>query len=176
MDVKALFPSITIKLAQEAIVEALTRSELCFIDIDTNMLMRYTALTTPVSKLRKLKLLDGIPKPKSRTTLASFSNNPKPSQFDPPKFHGPISQTQLRKILALAISASVELVMLNPFISIDGKNYIPEDGGSIGMDLTGEPSSLVKLLWDEKFCKLLKTLRLNIDEPVVGLQPCQYPL
>ena len=150
MDVRALCPSITIKLAQEAIGEAIKRSKLSFHNIDVGILTKYVAVTTPREKLVKLGLSNWLPKPRPRTTLNSFTTNPRPSQFEPQITQGPYSEEQIKKILGVGIANAVEVVMANHFFKINGKIYNQTNGGSIGMDLTGELASLVMLLWDEK--------------------------
>ena len=96
--------------------------------------------------------------------MASFTNNPKPSQFDSHVQVGPYSEEQVKLILGLAVSNAVEVVMSNHFFQIGGKIYNQQDGGSIGMDITCELASLVMLLWDEKFLKKLRDLHIKIDK------------
>ena len=74
MDVSALYPSIKVEMAKEAIIEAITKSDMEWSDIDMTNIARYIAVTHTREELGALELDEVIPEPMGTTTLNSFVN------------------------------------------------------------------------------------------------------
>ena len=62
-----------------------------------------------------------------------------------------------------AAALGVASAMRNQYFNIGGEIYKQSDWGSIGLDLTGEISSIYMLLWDEKFRQTVRKLGLKLD-------------
>ena len=71
MDVKALYPSITVNLSYETMIKVVKRSKLPWDHIDIVTLGRFLAVTVSHSELKKHQIHECVPKPKPRTTLNS---------------------------------------------------------------------------------------------------------
>ena len=81
MDVAALFPSITAELSKKYRMEAFMESKLEFGGIDWEHVIKYASLNCDRKIFEKYKLSLKIPIPKGTTTLSSYINNRKDSQF-----------------------------------------------------------------------------------------------
>ena len=163
MDVAALYPSCKMDPTSKHIEVAIKQRGLTFKEIDSKYLSSYISVLTGGNVAPDIKRL--IPEAKKRTTLNSFVTNPKTSQFNKPADVPPeqLSDTDVRKLLALGVAKTVKVVMGNHYFKIGGKIYKQTDGGSIGLDLTVELASIYMTLWDERFLKKCKNLGIKID-------------
>ena len=161
MDVAALYPSCHMDPTSKNIEVAIKHCGLTFKEIDKKYLSQYISIITggQVHQDMKKLILDA----KNRTTLNSFLNNPKPSQFNKEADTPPeqISDNEVRQLLALGVAKTVKVVMGNHFYKIGGNVYKQNDGGSIGLDLTVELASIYMILWDERFIRKCKIWASN---------------
>ena len=72
LDIKELYPSITKEMASQAIKESVKKSKLEWKNVNIQYLTRYISLTVDRETIRKSKLNDVIPIPKTKTTLNFF--------------------------------------------------------------------------------------------------------
>ena len=70
---------------------------------------------------------------------------------------------ETREMLGEAAAISIGAVMQHHYLTIGCKIYRQTEGGSIGLDLTTEISSVYMSLWDEEFIKLWKHLGIQVD-------------
>ena len=70
---------------------------------------------------------------------------------------------ETREILGDAAAISNGAVMQHHYLTIGGKIYRQTEGGSIGLDLTTEISSVYMSLLDKEFIKLWKHLGIQVD-------------
>ena len=136
MDVAALYPSCKMDPTSKHIEVAIKQCGLTFKEIDSKYLSSYISVLTGGNVAPDIKRL--IPEAKKRTTLNSFVKNSKTTQFNKPADVPPeqLSDTDIRKLLALGVAKTVKVVMGNHYFKIGGKIYKQTDGGSIGLDLT----------------------------------------
>ena len=164
MDVAALYPNCKVNPTSHNVERAIRRCGLVFKELDKEYLTRYVSVLTG-GQLKDKELQKFLAPPKPRTSIKSFSNNPKPSQFKSGPLIGPenMSESDIRALLAIAAGKAVKAVMTNHYFSIGGGLYRQKDGGSIGLDLTVELASIYMSLWDESFNKKCKALGIKLD-------------
>ena len=80
MDVTALYPSISKELAVRTIIKTVKQSNIPWENVDEKQLSRYVALTSDSKLIKDSKLTKCIHKPKTKTTLNSYTNPSKRSR------------------------------------------------------------------------------------------------
>ena len=74
-----------------------------------------------------------------------------------PTFH------ERKKMIALAVSSTINECMGNHYYTFGGGIYKQSDGGTIGTDIAGEIARNVMSVWDAIFMKKLKTAGIHMD-------------
>ena len=161
MDVEALYPSITRRMAIAAITKAIIESKPKWESIDYKLLSKYIGITHEWDIITAHKLENVIQKPKTKTSLNSFSNpsaRTKECNHEN-QFHPPIrepNESEKKLMLAIAIAHTVSECMRNHFYKIGSETKGQTDGGAIGSRLTGEAANVTMIQWDRDFLKKLK--------------------
>ena len=168
MDVTALYPSISKELAVRTIIKTVKQSNIPWENVDEKQLSRYVALTSDSKLIKDSKLTKCIYKPKTKTTLNSYTNPSKRSravngdnQFIEPE--EPPNSKQVRSMIALAIASGVKTVMNNHYYTFGGVIRKQSEGGAIGAEMTGEVSRNVMSVWDSRFLEKTKVLGILIE-------------
>ena len=122
MDVKALYPSISVKLATDTMIRMVKQSELPWDNIDITTLERFIAVTISKDELIQHRVSECTPAPKPRTTLNSWVNpsgtareTEGESQFVPKLRDA--TPKELRTMIALALAKTIETCMTNHYYS-----------------------------------------------------------
>ena len=168
MDVCALYPSIKKEMAARAIMDAMNKADMEWKNIDITTLVRHVSLQYDRRTLKRLKLSEVVPNPKSRTTFNSFINPRKNSkisngenQFDAPVRLPTVEET--KRLIGLLTANATTLCMENHYYTIGGSIRKQADGGSIGSDLTGETARVYMIQWDKKLEDKCKEMGLKFD-------------
>ena len=74
-----------------------------------------------------------------------------------------MTHDDIRRLVGIAASTSVRVVMQNHFFKIGGDIYRQRDGSPIGLDLSVETASLYMSLWDNRFRRKLKSLGIGLE-------------
>ena len=133
MDVCALYPLISKKLAYDTIIKNVKKSKIPWDSVDTKELGRFLALTVERSELKRHKINDCVPTAKGTTTLNSWVN-PKDraritdgdNQFVPSVRQPTVKD--IRTMIAIAIATSVVTCMSNHYYSFGGDLRKQSDG------------------------------------------------
>ena len=168
MDVKALYPSITVQLAYETMIKVVKKSELPWEHIDIVTLGRFLAVTVQRSELKKYEIDECVPVPKPRTTFNSWVNpskRVKATNGDCQFQNKPRDPTpkEAQVMLALALATTVKTTMMNHFYTFGGTIHRQVDGSAIGSDLSGEIARNEMGNWDTRFLTVLKSLGIIVD-------------
>ena len=115
MDVAALYPSCKMDPTSKHIEVAIKQCGLVFKEIDKKYLSQYVSILTGGYVTPEVKRL--IPTAKQKTTLNSYVTDPKPSQFSENSEipYEQLSDSEVRKLLALGVSKTIKVVMGNHF-------------------------------------------------------------
>ena len=65
-----------------------------------------------------------------------------------------------KKMLAVALSIAIKVIMKNHVYSFDGKMRKQSKGGPIGLDLTGDLMQIFMMWWDWEFMRSLERQRI----------------
>ena len=112
-----------------------------------------------------MKIIDEfLQTPKRQTTLNSYLRRRGENQFQgpPQRPWQELTDDNVRQMLGIASSRTVQHVMGNLFFSIAGKIFRQGDGLPIGLDLSVEVASIYMSLWDRKFLTTLKKLGIKV--------------
>ena len=72
------------------------------------------------------------------------------------------SSLQKKIMIARSMEIAVDTIMSNHLYQFDGKVYMQNDGGPIGLEMTGVLARLVMLWWDREYLGRLKNLGLEL--------------
>ena len=163
MDVEALYPSIDIKFAVEKCEQMLCESSIEFKHIDTNELGLFLSLTTTKQELETKNIYNYCPtrdgKGRAPTLVSSgTSKNVKKrwSGWTQSK-HKPKNDSEIRRMVALALAKSLEVTLYNHIFCFENKLYRQTKGGAIGVGIAGDVANLFMVWWDHQ-------LKMNLDD------------
>ena len=152
MDVKALYPSMKWDASIAAVKEMIENSEMSI--YDNIYVTRYIAVMVPPEEIEAEGLSLVIPKRKKNRTrripinyLRQKKNGSKWTVACKP------GTRQKKRMLALAISVGVKIVMSNHTYMVGDNVYLQSEGGAIGLELTGAASRLFMQKWDRDYLR-----------------------
>lgn len=163
-DVKALYPSFKVGEVAKTIAREFEESKL-IIDVDDKELGLYLAIVCDRRKIEELGLSEVVPKrlksngPNPGITTAEVIGGEK-ARLDS-KFKKPKSQPtakQRKTMIALALEYGISAVMRSHTYQFNGEVFLQDDGGPIGLELTGAIARVFMLSWDKKFIDRVKRM------------------
>ena len=157
MDVKALYPSMQWEDIVIAVKEMIEMSGLEIENVNWREVSKYIAVMVPAEVIEKEGLTVVIPKRKKKRTrkitinyLRSKNNDDKWTIGRKPGVR------QKQKMLALAISTGVKVVMSNHTYRVGDQSYLQTSGGAIGLELTGAVSRAFIWRWDKRYLEKIR--------------------
>ena len=162
MDVKALYPSIDIKFSVEKCEQLLCESDIEFRHIDVNELGLFLSLTSTKEELEMKDIYRYCPtranKGRAPTLTSSGINKTVKKRWSgwTKGKEKPDSDTEIKRMVALALARSLEATLNNHVFCFENKLYRQTKGGAIGVGIAGDVASLFMVWWDRQLKKKLQ--------------------
>ena len=164
-DIKALFPSMSVKLSRLAVKKMILKSDLKIRNVNNWELVKFVAVTIADSEIEEMGLERCIPKRAKKNTRKLTMNCLKSDKNDNldwiPAETEP-DETQTRLLVALTLSYCVEVVMRNHTYKLGDRTFLQSEGGPIGLELTGAVSRAFMMMWDELYLNAVETAGLRM--------------
>jgi hypothetical protein len=162
----ALYPSLDIEKCASVVQEKLYESEITFANLQWKEIMLYLRYMMTDEQLRERQLYNHAPKRRWRRGRpplfhASGSSNDSETRRGPWDFTECLepNDDQTRRMWCIAVEILVTKTMQNHCYMFEGQIYRQEEGGSIGLDLTGVVSDIYMSWWDVRLIDLLRGAR-----------------
>ena len=182
MDVKALFPSLRSDQCIEAVKRMILSSELKIEGIEYKELLILLRKNLSTKEIREKDLThlipDKIPKKKKNSNKNGDESKNENTNNDENEIEGKnpdakddmnekckndyydswkfpkenFNKYEQKQMIVEAVSVAINLIMNNHIYVFDGKVFLQEDEGSIGMRLTGILAEIVMIFWCKKTC------------------------
>ena len=163
LDIEALYPSLDIDVCAGIANMVLYNSGIKFNDLKWKEIMLYLRYMLTDNQLRRKQLDSYAPVRRTRRGrpplfTASGSDLNCETRMGPWNFDGCTEpdEEDTRKMWCEAIEVLVIQTMKNHCYKFDGKLYRQEEGGSIGLDLTGVMAAIYMSWWDGQLVVLLR--------------------
>ncbi len=162
-DVKALYPSLDIGFTIEIVCEEFIRSVISFEGVDSEELGLYLALNYSETQLEQKGLHRFCPtrrsqmgpKPKIR---ASGSTAKRKERFDPwHKRKEEPNKEKEKEMIAEALKVALKLILNNHCYMFNNEVKKQNEGGPIGLDITGVIARIFMSWWDRQINDRLQT-------------------
>ena len=171
-DVKALYPSLKIKEVTEVVYSEFLTSDMN-IEVDLNELGLYLALILNKEEIQAYGIETFVAKWKKEgkggrkpgITTAEVRNEKRMTE-EKSKFYQPTeipNDEQKRKMIAIALKYGVKTVMENHVYKFNGDLFLQNDGGPIGLELTGAVARIFMLHWDRKLIQKINNATNELD-------------
>ena len=152
MDVKALYPSMEWKEIGVAVREMVENCDEEVQDVDWKEVGKYIATTISKEEIEREGLQHVIPKRKQETgrriTVAYLQNKKNDKNWSNPRTPG---HGQKKKMIGLALAIGIQTCMENHVYKVGDKVYLQQEGGPIGLELTGAVSRAFMWRWDRMY-------------------------
>ena len=162
MDVKALYPSMEVEEVVKAVREMVEGSEDQPDDVEWWEVGKYLAVTMTKEQIEKEGLIHVIPRrkkgPNRKVTVAYLSNKQNEGNWTTARMPGYI---QRRKMIGITVATGVKACMKNHLYKVGDKVYLQNEGGPIGLELTGAASRAFMWRWDKMYRK--NAMKAGID-------------
>ena len=163
-DVTALYPSLTAENSARIAKKQILKSKVRFEGFNMDRGRAY--LTINKDKIENLDEIEHLlPKRKSKTgvtpTMSSIKKDWDPRQqwiFEKEN----LTETEERLVIAAVIEVALKIIFKNFSYKFAGKFYHQQDGGPIGVRLTGALAQLVMEDWGSQFRKILEEAGLTV--------------
>ena len=171
LDVKALYPSLDVGFAAEIVANEMYQSdvEVSNESIDTEELGLYLMLTEEEGELDKLGVRDHCPTRISNrgrkpniTGQANISQERRKTIWKPPKSTKP-EQEALKSMLCKALEVGIKKVMETHVYKFDRQIRKQENGGAIGLEMTGELAGVFMMWWDRRMKEKLSEEGVSVQ-------------
>ena len=162
MDVKALYPSIDIKFSVEKCEQLLCESDIEFRHIDVDELGLFLSLTSIKEELEMKDIYRYCPtranKDRAPTLTSSGTNKSVKKRWSgwTKGKEKPDSDTEIKRMVALALARSLEATLNNHIFCFENKLYRQTKGGAIGVGIAGDVANLFMVWWDRQLKKKLQ--------------------
>ena len=167
MDVNSLYPSLKAKQVAEEISAVYLELEL-EVEVDTHQLGLYLVMVAGREEMVRQGLKHVTPTRRHTggsapgiTTAEVFGGEDCDTKFIQARRKP--TKGQRRKMMALAIKLGIVTVMKNHTYRFNGKVYLQEDGGPIGLELSGALARVFMLAWDRRLLRTLKKAMQGIS-------------
>ena len=164
-DVKALYPSLDIEFTVEKVCELFYESSITIEGVNYKELGLYIALNsrTVTEELREVvptrKTRLGRPPLITRSGIA-INEEDRFGPWLPPSRQA--TEVEKRLMIKEALKIALKLVMKNHTYVFDSKVRKQEEGGAIGLDLTGTLAQVFMIWWDREVRRKLAMLGINV--------------
>ena len=163
LDIEALFPSLDVAVCAEIAGRVLFESTIEFRNLQWKEIMMYLRFMLTDEELEQKGLQGYTPQRKTRRGrpplfTASGSCADSQTRMQPWDF-GACSEPneqETRKVWCESIKILIKQVMKNHCFKFQGKLFKQEEGGSIGLDLTGIMAEIYMSWWDRELILLLR--------------------
>ena len=157
MDVRALYPSMEWDEIEKAVRELVETSEKQVEEVDWNELGKYLAVMMSEDEIRKEKLKTAIPRREGESnrkiTIAYLCNKQYENKWIPAKQP---SQMQKKRMVAITVAKAVRTCIENHTYRVGDRIYHQQEGGPIGLELTGAVSRAFMKRWDRLYLEKAK--------------------
>ena len=157
MDVKALYPSMEWGEIMKAVREMIESSERTVENVDWQEVGKYLAVTMSEKDIEKEGLQHVVPRRKGegrrRVTVAYLGQKKNEDQWELARTPG---TRQKKKMLALVVAEGVRICLENHVYCIGDRIYKQQEGGPIGLELTGAVSRPFMAKWDKLYLEKVK--------------------
>ncbi|MCP3849452.1 MAG: hypothetical protein GY694_04320, partial [Gammaproteobacteria bacterium] len=155
MDVKALYPSMAVSEVVKSVRELIESSDEQIEKVDWCEVGKYLAITMTDEEIRREGLQHVLPRriqnANRRVTVAYLSNKKNEENWSyTRRAHNPGCR-QRRKMIGLAVAIGVKACMENHLYKIGDAVYQQNEGGPIGLELTGAVSRAFMWRWDRMY-------------------------
>ena len=163
-DVKALYPSLDIPFTIEVVGKMFMNSSVCLENIDYEEVGIYIALNKTEEEIKKLAMDRWCPKkthrkgPPLKMTGNGMEIN-KEKRYKPwTKGIVPDDIVEKRRMITEAIKIALHTIMTSHTYIFDGIIRKQENGGPIGMKLTGTIAKIFMAWWSKQYTQKIETL------------------
>ena len=173
MDAKSLYPNIQVGRSAYVVRDVIENSDVTIKGVDSLELARYLAVNMTDQDIKEANLEELVmtrrysrgPKPKvtGEQMNSHWVDNEESSWVRPIRQPTDI---ELKKMIAYAVMVDVTVVMRSHTFQFRGRNYIQEEGGSIGSELTGEISKTRMIVLLRRL--VTKCQDLHLDMKIAG--------
>ena len=167
-DVKALYPSLDIDFTIEKICEIFYGCDTTFECIDYDELGLYLALNVDQSRISSLGLESVCPKRRSErgrppTMTGSGTQDIKEKRFAPwVRPNGVPNYREKRRMLTEALSVALKFIMKHHVYTFNNEMRLQQEGGPIGLELTGVIAQVFMVWWDRQLKSKLTCLGVRM--------------
>ena len=152
MDVKALYPSMDWKEIGVAVKEMVESCEKDVEDVDWKEVGKYLATTLTKEEIEKEGLRHVVPKRKQETnrkiTVAYLNNRKNDRNWSNPRAPG---HKQKKRMIGLALAVGIQACMESHVYRVGDRVFLQQEGGPIGLELTGAVSRAFMWRWDKLY-------------------------
>ena len=163
MDVKALYPSMEWKEIVTSVKELIESSDKEVENVDYWEIGKYLAVTMPREEIAREGLTNVIPDRIEETgreiSVAYLCNNNNVDKWKKARKPG---NKQKKKMVALAVAEGVKACMSHHVYCVGDKTFLQQDGGPIGLELTGAVSRSFMWRWDKLYLEKVKKAKINM--------------
>ena len=162
MDVKALYPSIDITFSVEKCEQLLCESDTEFRLVDVDELGLFLSLTSTKEELEMKDIYRYCPtrpnKGRAPTLTSSGTNKSARKRWSgcTKGKEKPDSDTEIKRMVALALARLLEATLNNHIFCFENKLYRQTKGGAIGVGIAGDVANLFMVWWDRQIKKKLQ--------------------
>ena len=163
MDVKALYPSMEWKEIITSVKELIENSENEIKNVDYCEVGKYLAVTVSKEEIAKEGLTNVVPERKEETgreiTVAYLCNKSNIHKWKNARKPG---KKQRKKMVALAVAEGVKACMSHHVYCVGDKTFLQQEGGPIGLELTGAVSRSFMQRWDKLYLEKVRKAKLTM--------------
>ena len=164
LDVKALYPSLDIPFTAEIVAQEFIDSEVDVLSesVDVQELGLYLVLNMTEDQLEELKIREYCPVRKltrgrkpNMTGQAALNKTKREKIWSPPINTEPTGE-MIKVMLAQAIKIAIKIVMKGHVYKFNGETKQQNEGGAIGLEMTGEIAGVFMQWWDKQMKRKLE--------------------
>ena len=163
MDAKALYPSVTKDVANQAIKDLVDRTDLEMKNVDYWEAAKYVAVHCNVEEIEQAGLVGVIPARVTKTTrkltvncLITRGDDVKWAPAQDP------DDNQKRKLVALVLCIANQHIMSNHVYKLGDDLYLQTDGAPIGSEYGGIIARVTTRLFDRRYLKKVAEKGMNV--------------
>ena len=163
MDVKALYPSMDWKEIITSVKEMIKNSKDEVKNVDYEEVGKYLAVTMTKEEITKEGLTEVIPERKIETgrqiSVAYLCNKNNVEKWKKTRKPG---NRERKKMVALAVAEGIRACMSHHVYRIGDRTFLQQNGGPIGLELTGAVSRAFMWRWDKLYLDKVKKAKITM--------------
>ena len=166
----ALYPSLKTEKCAKIISKTLEDVEVECIGVDYAMVGRTIAMMNTEDEIDAMGVTEFCPRRRAKkgprpgladTTVGGDKGNKKP-KWVREKSRLPETPREKRVMIARLVESMVKLVFQSHVYTYGGKVFRQQDGGPIGLRLSGSVAAIVMIVWDSKMVELVEESGINM--------------